>query len=139
MPSDSPQSETPSGGKEILLWLAIVPAVIGVWAFVWLMNVVFALIFEFFGRKAGPDDFSIAPVVISAVGGYGMVMVVQMIAPRAKNGVAVFFGLIVALIGCISIYNGVGFIPRLIDIAMTGGALFGVYSAYNDNTLELPN
>ena len=104
-----------------------------------IVNFITVFIFELFGKKAGSDDFSLLPLLYSGLGGFGMVMVAQMLAPSHKKTAAVFFGIIAMLVGGYGIYIGEGFIGRLVDVAITVGAGIATYMAYQGNELTLPN
>lgn len=113
-----------------LRWLAIIPSMIGVYLGVVLLNIVTTFIFEIFGRKASEDDFSIMPLIYTAVGGYAMVTVAHSLAPSGKRGVAIVAALVCVGIGVMSLMGREGpFVGYLIDIAMLGGAGFAGFQA----------
>jgi hypothetical protein len=127
--------QEPSAGIKLLFWLAIAPVIIIIWALIPILSTVTIFIYELSGLEAG-GDFSIIPLIYSGFGGFAMVMAAQILAPSHKKVASIFFGGLVILVGCCSIYNGIGFIPRLVDIAMTLGAGIGTYNASNGEELS---
>ncbi len=121
----SPESPAKKDWHPALRWLAILPAMIGVFLATTLFGLISTFIFELFGRKSDPDDFSVLPLIYSAVGGYMMVTVAHQLAPAGKRATAIVASVIIVAIGILSLAGREGpMVGYLIDIAMLGGGGF---------------
>ena len=132
--------------KNILRWVAVIPAVLGVWIIVvlsaqitGLADGVFLHRYKWGGEIQGDawENRSMLPLCIIGGGGYGLVWAAFSVAPAYKRGTAFFIAAITAAFFIFDSFYAVDWMGRLVDFVWVAGIACGCFKVYHDDSLML--